>query len=379
MDLKQYINMCIEYRMNQNKEIAKAIEEQRKLNYIATEIAKKRWALQEKSDNLIMQGSKKFLEKYPQYKQYLGIYDNKYDNMKNVFQKFLDKDPIFQEISIKMKEIPELKKNDAIVCELMDLTYKHIDAILNLNAEIDNSRKKFFSKEYLEKMDTFADNGILLYYMETPDIPLIDPEIDEKIIIDSLLCNNCYGIEILLSAYLNCEYASDSMSKKQEDLASTMNLLLDGSYRAAARNLFALLDNEHKRAANAFNGYFSKEKLFKNGGQRAKEIEELVKRIDITWIKRCWNKANTYFKNITSTNPVKNCVHRNSIVHGDYESGNIKVDEYDIVKLILLWLNLHMIADKMAEAEDIYDNIPAIAFGISKEIEKSKTDNSSNK
>lgn len=102
--------MCIEYRMNQNKEIAKAIEEQRKLNYIATEIAKKRWALQEKSDNLIMQGSKKFLEKYPQYKQFLGIYDNKYDNMKNVFQKFLDKDPIFQEISIKMKEIPELKK-----------------------------------------------------------------------------------------------------------------------------------------------------------------------------------------------------------------------------------------------------------------------------
>lgn len=158
-----------------------------------------------------------------------------------------------------------------------------------------------------------------------------------------------------------------------------MNLLLDGSYRAAARNLFALLDNEHKRAANAFNGYFSKEKLFKNGGQRAKEIEELVKRIDITWIKRCWNKANTYFKNITSTNPVKNCVHRNSIVHCDYESGNIKVDEYDIVKLILLWLNLHMIADKMAEAEDIYDNIPSIAFGISKEIEKSKTDNSSNK
>lgn len=63
-------------------------------------------------------------------------------------------------------------------------------------------------------MDAFADNGLLLYYMETPDIPLIDPEIDEKIIIDSFLCNNCYGIEILFSAYLNCEYASDSMSKK---------------------------------------------------------------------------------------------------------------------------------------------------------------------
>ena len=28
----------------------------------------------------------------------------------------------------------------------MDLTYKHIDAILNLNAEIDNSRKKFSRK-----------------------------------------------------------------------------------------------------------------------------------------------------------------------------------------------------------------------------------------
>lgn len=61
--------------------------------------------------------------------------------------------------------------------------------------------------------------------------------------------------------------------------------------------------------------------------------------------------------NVVSTNPVEGVIHRNSIVHGDYDSQLIDVDKYAATKLMLLYLNLRIIADYFSNKAEILENL----------------------
>lgn len=206
-------------------------------------------------------------------------------------------------------------------------------------------------------MAEYADKGVLLYYLETPDLPILDSKVTIEDVLESLLVNDCSGIRILFSPLMQMENPGISMKRKQEDIGITIELIADGYYRSAARNLFALLDSEHKKAANTYEGIIKRRHEYKKGIQRSQKISKLVKSLDDSWMDIAWEKINRYYAKIVSTNPVEGVIHRNSIVHGDYDSELIDVDIYSAIKLMLLYLNLRIIADYFSNKAEMLENL----------------------
>lgn len=124
-------------------------------------------------------------------------------------------------------------------------------------------REELFSSEYKVKMESYADDGLFLYYLETPDLPRLDKDIQAKDIIDAFLYSDCEGLNVLFSSLLDMNKPGISMIRKQEDIMATIELIRCGYYRSAVRNLFALLDSEHKKAANTYEGIVAKRKQYK--------------------------------------------------------------------------------------------------------------------
>ena len=79
----------------------------------------------------------------------------------------------------------------------------------------------------------------------------------------------------LLESFFNMSQVGDSMRRKQEDIESAICNMMSGYQRTAARNWFSLLESEHKKCADAFEGFWEKTRIFKNGFQRSKKIQEL--------------------------------------------------------------------------------------------------------
>ena len=223
--------------------------------------------------------------------------------------------------------------------------------------KLKEDREKLFSSEYKEKMAAYADEGLFLYYLETPDLPILDKDIQAKDIIDAFLYSDCEGLNELFSSLLDMNNPGISMIRKQEDIRATIELIRCGYYRSAVRNLFALLDSEHKKAANTYEGIITKRKQYKKGHQRAQKIDELIDNTDDPWIVVAWNKIDSYYKKVVATDPVKRVIHRNSIVHGDYDSNLIDIDKYSATMLLLLYLNLRIIADYLCNKEEIFEEV----------------------
>lgn len=56
-------------------------------------------------------------------------------------------------------------------------------------------------------------------------------------------------------------------------------------------------------------------------------------------------------------------------MHGDYADDAIDTNANEIVKLILLWLNLRVLADGLSVLEDGYNNILSYITGLAIELE----------
>lgn len=74
--------------------------------------------------------------------------------------------------------------------------------------------KKLFSKEYLHKMDEYAEDEILLYFLETPNFPILDKKITKEDLLDVLLFGNCSAIKVLFQTFVTLQNPSPSMKKR---------------------------------------------------------------------------------------------------------------------------------------------------------------------
>ena len=70
-----------------------------------------------------------------------------------------------------------------------------------------------------------------------------------------------------------------------------------------------------------------------------------------------FKKINNYYKKVVATVPVDGVIHRNSIVHGDYESDLIEVKDSSAIKLSLLYLNLRLISDYLCNKAEIFEEL----------------------
>ncbi|MBD5086491.1 MAG: hypothetical protein HDT32_03930 [Clostridiales bacterium] len=257
---EKYFNFLIKQQKMLTEEIKKAIKEQIRLSKIAHEKQEIRDELDEKSKNLIILGLSKLKEKYPDIESKFSQKETSVEAMRWLLNVFINKSEEYVYISERMKEIPEFREDKALQDELGKANYEYFNAVYKLNKQIENDRKRFFTKEYIERMDQYADNGVLLYFLETPDIDILDDELTESFLIDTYLFNDSLNLRVMLDRYVNMPNPSPIMGRKGEDIIISINLLNEGCYRAAARNIFALLESEHKRCADAFEGYFTKKK-----------------------------------------------------------------------------------------------------------------------
>ncbi len=354
MTEQEYFEFLIKQGQLMTSEVKNAISEQNRLHSIAVEKRAIFDSLYEKSIELLKTGSEKFFKKYPEYKQEMESGETKIEVADRALKLAMTTPDKFKDITAKMKEIPELEENDKLNSEIAKASYEYLVAFTNLNDKINKDRKELFSDEYREKLSALADEGVILYFLETPDLPLLDDKYDGIFLLDTFYCNNCLSIKTLLQGFF-MDNPSPSMKRKADDLFITVELLNGGHYRSAARNLFALLDSEHKKAADAFEGYFEKRRKYNKGHLRAEKINNLVDKLHINWETTAWEKVNKYYQKVVSTNPVDGVIHRNSIVHGDYYNALLDVDKYDIIKLFLLWLNMRLIADLICNIDELYD------------------------
>ena len=351
---EMYCKFIIKQQKVLTDEIKEAIKDQTRLSEIAHEMQDIRDDLEEKSKNLIVSGFAKLKEKYPDIESKLSQKETTIEAMRWSLNEFINKSENYLYVSERMKEIQEFQENLNLQDELGSATYNYFNAIYALNKKIDSDRKKFFSKKYIEKMDEYADKGLLLYFFETPDIDLLDEELTDNFLIGTYLYNDCYDLRIMLDRYVSIPITSPIMRRKSEDIIVAINLLNAGCYRSAARNIFALLESEHKRCANAFEGYFTKKKEYKKGHERANKIKDLLDKISIEWEQHSWEKINNYYKKIFANDKMDGVCFRNGIVHGDYTEDAIDTNAEEVGKLVLLWLNLRLLADSLSILEDGY-------------------------
>lgn len=364
-----------QYEQCRTPEVVAAIQEQEKLSQTMRDKKAVFDKYRDQSVEFLRIGTEKFFEKFPEFKELLSKGETKLDVVGNALNLALNTPNKLGEINSKMKEIEELRKNDELMPLLTQSLYEYMVAFSNFESRLKEDREWLFTSEYKDKMASYAEEGMFLYHLETPDLPILDKDIQMKDIIDYFLFEDCTGLRIACLALLDMDNPGVSMIRKQEDIRATIALINCGHYRSAVRTLFALLDSEHKKAANVYEGIVAKKKLFKNGLQRSQKIEKLINSLNDSWIDIAWDKINCYYKKVVSTNPVEGVIHRNSIVHGDYDSNLIDVDKYSATKMLLLYLNLRIIADYLCNKEEIFEEVLLYLPSIILMLKEKQSDN----
>ena len=54
--------------------------------------------------------------------------------------------------------------------------------------------------------------------------------------------------------------------------------------------------------------------------------------------------------------PQVGVVNRNALIHGDYNNDSIDVSERDVIKIMLMWVNMRLIADHFSYIEEFFEN-----------------------
>ena len=365
MTLEEYKDLMCRQQKMFTPQMQDAIKRQ---NYLSEQVyaAREEWyALEDAFRENFAIGCKKLFTKYPDATSHLPNKDSVYENMISLMKSSINKE--FSGLMDKLREIPELSECQTMDKAISAACFKFQYYSAQLNKQIAKDRKTFFSKEYLACMDKLANKGVFLYHLETPDYPLLDGD-SEEFILDSMLFNECMSAKALLRNMVTMKNVGISMQRKQEDIYIAVELMANGFYRTAARNWFSLIESEHKKYAEAFNGFFEKKQKLKNGKQRSDKIFDLLFAFPMDWEQHAWMKIDSYYQNILKG--VKGYPSRNAITHGDYSSEELDISAHDTMKLLLLYVNLRIIADHMCNLEEQYKNLITIMPTILDLLEK---------
>lgn len=371
MTFDKYKTFCEEaMKLQKNPEISKAIKQHIELS---NETKKKQNLIYEIKDKLFelyhsipTDGIDKALfngQDLPEHERLVQIMEMwiNNDSKLNIIKDAITK-------SGKDTEIGKLEQ------ELQVATFEYFESLIKLDTAINESRKKLFSKEYKDKIKELADNGVLLYFLETPDAPILLKDFTIDDLLDTFTFANCISLRTLFARFELEENPSPSMRRKIEDIASAINCLENGEYRSAARTMFALLESEHKNCSESMDNYYTLDTRIRRGKQRAERIQQLLDALkEQTYFSEVWEIVNPLYKDILDSK-VESFIDRNSIIHGDYYSDNLDISEKDVVKLILLFVNLRMISDHIQlYCEMLRESINYTEIHIAQQLKKQKS------
>lgn len=249
-----------------------------------------------------------------------------------MIQFWVNDDPRLNIIREAIKKSGKQEEINKLENEYQNVLFEFYKALINLDFAINESREKLFSDEYKSKMKEYADNGVLLYFLETPDAPILTKDITIDDFLESLSFSNYLSLKTLFSAFVNQKNPSPSLARKIDDVYGAVNCLECSQYRSAARTIFALLESEHKNCSSAMDNYFTLSSGIRKGKQRAEKIEELLNGLkEQTYFLKVWGIVNPIYRDILNSK-AESFIDRNSIIHGDYYSDKLDITEKDVIK-----------------------------------------------
>ena len=356
MDIDTYTKILLKQQESMTPEMLEAIKTQGELHIICEAKQNRFYELENKYRILFSQGVESLLDHHPELQGELPNRETKAEQILAIWEEVNNSDSNCKKITKLMKTIPQLVEAENMNFEIGKAFLEFFVALSNLNAKIANDRKTFFSEEYMSKMDSLADEGVMMYFLETPDFPLLSEECDVNYVLDSFIFGDYMSSKALLESFFTMSMPGASMRRKQEDIDSAMCNMLSGYQRTAARNWFALLESEHKKCAEVLEGFWEKAREFKNGLQRSQKIQELFDRaVDVEWENRAWKKIDAYYQKMVGK-PQVGVINRNALIHGDYNNDSIDVSERDVIKIMLMWVNMRLIADHFCYIEELFEN-----------------------
>jgi hypothetical protein len=333
-----------------------ALKKQGMLHELCVTKQNRFYLLEDKYRVIFSEGVNLLFEKHPELRGKLPNEETKAAQILAISDSLKDEESECKHIAKMMKTIPQLVEAENMNAEIGEACLEYFFVLCSLHSMINEDRKRFFSDAYLAKMDELADDGIMMYFLEMPTFPLLDDKCDANQVLDSFIFGDYMSTKVLLESFFTMAMPGDSMRRKQEDLDSAVCNMMSGYQRTAARNWFSLLESAHKKCAAVLEGFWEKAKVLNKGIERAKKIQELFdKAIDVEWEQRAWKKLDAYYQQMVGKE-VEGVVNRNSLVHGDYNSPSMDITDRDVIKIMLMWLNMRLISDHFCYIEEMIEN-----------------------
>ena len=356
MEFEEYAYILKRQKELTTPEMEEALKKQGMLHELCEIKQNQFYSLEDKYRTIFSEGVNLLFEQHHELRDELPKEEPKAAQILAIADSLKDEESGCKRITKAMKTIPQLVEAENMNAEIGKACLEYFFVLCALHSKINDDRKRFFSEEYLAKMDELADDGIMMYFLEMPTFPLLDDKCDANQILDSFIFGDYMSTKVLLEAFFTMAMPGDSMRRKQEDLDSAVCNMMSGYQRTAARNWFSLIESEHKKCAEVLEGFWDKSREFKKGIQRSRKIQELFdKAIDAEWQQRAWKKIDAYYQKMVGKE-VEGVVNRNSLVHGDYNSTSMDITDRDVIKIMLMWLNMRLISDHFCYIEEMIEN-----------------------
>lgn len=352
-DEKRYIAMSLKmlYEQGIHKDVNAAMEEYEKLQGREQELHDRYDELREEWYQLLKIGKENLYKTNPEIEVFLtelGLEgDNKFLNTLNIHKEMDNAGPEMQTVLKAFKEIPELIEANQVCNEMERVGFEYWLSYIECRTFYAKCRDKFFTEDYKEKLDYLAKEGIFLYNYFVPNIPVCKvPEED--------ILEHFFEVELPrdIADQKALKHKGISLDRKIEDLIAAYNLICDGYYRSATRNLLSLIEAEHKKGAEALEGLFQKEEKYKNGKERSKKLNEILSIPGMEWEKHSWEKIEKYYQKVFANDPTEGVIHRNSIMHGDYNRDSIEVTRCDAIKLFTIFISIRYVSNSLCRAHE---------------------------
>ena len=271
-------------------------------------------------------------------------------------------DDKIKKLSSYANAIPELQEVGQLEQLLSVKVIEWGIAFLKYYKRLFDDKNELFSNEYKNKIEEYANNGIFLYYLETPDLPITHQSITQEDILDYFLLDDCYPFKIMFRSVVTTQNPSPSMRRKIEDIIAMVENLSMEFYRPAALTAFALIESECKNCSDTLNGFFEAKKELKTAKEKSEEIEQLLQFIDNNDLIDQWKIIEEHYKKMITSkdNPI---IDRNLLVHGKYYNDKMDITAHDVVKLILLFINIRYISSFVQNYLDLIKQINI--YGVS--------------
>lgn len=273
-------------------------------------------------------------------------------------KQWVEETPQVKDALAQMEKFKGYNEIAELVQKVENVIFEAYIVRLELDENITNMRDNLFSDEYNKRLEELAWKGIFLYDMDLPIYPLLDESVTDEDILDSLVMYNFFGVKDMFGKMLVEDKSTlpVKLQRKIEDLKGAIITLENGELRSSARNIFALLEGEHKDCASIWDDYFKLSADVRKGKERSEEISRIIQLMNLDYYQKMWNIVDQVYKSITS-NSKDAFFNRNSIIHGDYDSDQMDITAYDVIKLFTLYCNLRIISCKLAEYSDMLENI----------------------